>query len=176
LLVQYSAGSHGIEARENLATLYEADKTQRHRALQIYQQLLLNDDAKEKRDFYQFKVGAINLKMGRLDQARFEFRTLLEKRPNSTHLPQAYYLIGYSYFLEDRFPLALVAFKQTIKDFPGTPIADQAQFFVADTLEEKGDFKAALAMFRSLRNKTYSQKILDRRIKALRARMRKGVR
>lgn len=176
LLVQYPGGGHGIEARENLATLYEADKTQRHRALQIYQQLLLNDDAKGKRDFYQFKVGAINLKMGRLDQSRFEFRTLLEKYPNSSHLPKAYYQIGYSYFLEDRFPLALVAFKQTIKDFPGTAIADQAQFFIADTLEEKGEFKAALTMFRSLQKKSYNPKILDRRIKSLRARMRKGVR
>lgn len=176
LLVQYPGGGHGIEARENLAALYEADKTQRHRALQIYQQLLLNDDTKGKRDFYQFKVGAINLKMGRLDQARFEFRALLEKHPNSSHLPKAYYLIGYSYFLEERFPLALVAFKQTIKDFPGTLIANQAQFFIADTLEEKGELKAALAMFRSLQNKSYNQKILDRRIKSLRARMRKGVR
>lgn len=176
LLVQYPGSDHGIEARENLAALYEADKAQRHRALQIYQQLLLNDDAKGKRDFYQFKVGAINLKMGRLDQARYEFRALLEKHPNSSHLPKAYYMIGYSYFLEDRFPLALVAFKQTAKDFPGTPIANQAQFFIADTLEEKGEFKAALAVFRSLKNQSYNQKILDKRIKSLRARMRKGVR
>lgn len=176
LLVQYPSSSHGIEARENLGKLYVADKTQRHRALQIYQQLLLNDDARERRDYYQFMIGEINLKMGRLDQARYEFRTLLEKHPRSTSLPEAYYLIGYSYFLEERFPLAMVAFNQAVKDFPGTPIAERAQFFIADTLEEKGEFKAALAMFRSLKNKFYNQKILDRRIKALRARMRKGVR
>ena len=176
LLVQYADSVHGIEARENLGMLYEADETQRHRALQIYQQLLLNDKAKARRDYYQFMIGEINLKMGRLDQARYEFRTLLEKFPNSTHLPEAYYLIGYSYFLEERFPLALVAFKQTVKDFPGTPIAERAQFFIADTLEEKGEFKAALAVFRSLKNTFHNQKILDKRIKSLRARMRKGVR
>lgn len=176
LLVEYAGSGHGIESRENLGILYTADKTQRHRALQIYQQLLHNDDAKARRDFYQFQIGSINLQMGRLDQARYEYRTLLEKHPNSSYLPEAYYLIGYSYFLEERFPLALVAFKQAVKDFPGTPIAERAQFFIADTLEEKGEFKAALAMFRSLKNKFYNQKILDKRIKSLKARMRKGVR
>ena len=146
-MLQYPNSDFSTEARENLGTLYEADAAQRHRALQIYQQLLLDDDTKARRDYYQFKIAAINLKMGRLDQARFEFKTLLEKFPNSEHLPEAYYLVGYSYFLEDRFPLALVAFKQTVKDFPDTPIAERAQFFVADTLEEKGDLKAAWPCF-----------------------------
>ena len=176
LLVQYPDSSHNAESRENLGILFEADKTQRHRALQIYQQLLLNDELKARRDYFQFKIAGLNLKMGRLDQARFEFRTLMEKFPNSAHLPEAYYQIGYSYFLEDRFPLALVAFNQTVRDFPGTPVALRAQFFIADTLEEKGELKAALVKFRALKGKFYNQKILDKRIKALRSRMRKGVR
>lgn len=176
LLVQYPGSGRNAEVRENLGILFEADKTQRHRALQIYQQLLLNDELEARRDYFQFKIASLNLKMGRLDQARFEFRTLLEKFPNSDNLPEAYYLVGYSYFLEGRFPLALVAFNQTVRDFPGTPFALRAQFFIADTLEEKGELKAALAKFRALKGKFHNQKILDKRIKALRARMRKGVR
>ena len=176
LLVQYPDSDYSVEARENLGILYEADAAQRHRALQIYQQLLLDDKAEARRDYFQFKIASINLKMGRLDQARYEFRTLLEKFPNSTYVAEAYYLVGYSYFLEERFPLALVAFKQTVKDFPGTPVAERAQFFIADTLEENGEFKAALAVFRSLKNKFHNQKILEKRIKSLKSRMKKGVR
>ncbi len=114
--------------------------------------------------------------MGKLDQARFEFRTLLTEYPNSPRLPEAYYLVGYSYFLEERFPLAMVAFNQTVRDFPDSPQARQAQFFIADTLEEQGKLKEALKKFRALKGKYHNEQILERRITALRARMRKSVR
>lgn len=176
LLVQYPDSRYNSEARQNLAALFEQDKATRHRALQIYQQLLLAREMSKRRDDFQFKIAALNLKMGRLDQARFEFRSLMEKHPTSPHIPESYYLVGYSYFLEERFPLALVAFNQTVKDFPGTPIAVQAQYFVADTLEEQGRLKEALRTFRKLKGKYQNDKILEKRIKSLRARMKKGVR
>ncbi len=176
LLVQYPGGRFATEARENLAALYEADKGSRHRALQIYQQLLLDEGLSERRAFFQFKIASLNLKMGKLDQARFEFRALLTQFPRSPLLPDAYYLIGYSYFLEDRFRLALVAFNQTVRDFPGSPQAQRAQFFVADTLEEQGKLKEALEKFNTLRGKFHSERILEKRIAALKARMKKSVR
>jgi TolA-binding protein len=176
LLVQYPKGRFAAEGKENLAALYEADKGTRHRALQIYQQLLLDEKLKERRDYFQFKIASLNLKMGKLDQSRYEFRTLLTQYPKSPRLPDAYYLVGYSYFLEQRFPLALVAFNQTVRDFPGTPQASQAQFFIADTLEEQGKLKQALKTFRALKGKYHNERILDKRIAALRARMRKSVR
>lgn len=176
LLVQYPGSRFSAETQENLAALFEEDKGTRHRALQIYQQLLLNKKLSERRDEFHFKISLLNLRMGRLDQARFEFRTLMEKYPRSTHIPKTYYLVGYSYFLEKRFPLALVAFNQVVKDFPGTQTAIQAQYFVADTLEELGNLKEALRTFRALKGKYSSDKILEKRIKSLRSRMKKGVR
>lgn len=175
LLVQFPEGRFGLDAQENLALLYEQNKGSRHRALQIYRQLLLNEAA-DKREYFQFKIATLNLEMGIMDQARFEFRELLTKFPTSEYLPEAYYLIGYSYFLEKRYPLALTVFNHAIKDFPDNRIAIRAQFFIAEIQEEQGNLKEALKLFRTLEGKYHSKKILQKRIASLKARMKKGVR
>ena len=176
LLVQFPDGRFKNEAKENLALLYEAEPSARHRALQIFQQLLLAEELADRRDYFQFKIAEVNLAMGKLDQARFEFRNLLTRHAKSKLVPEAYYLVGYSYYLEERFPLARVAFSQTVRDFPGSPIASRAAFFIADSLEEQGKLSEALKSFQSLRGKYKNEKILDKRIHSLKGRLRKGVR
>jgi len=176
LLVSFPKGPFANEAKENLAILYEEKKDTRHRALQILQQLLLEKDLKDRQDHFQFKIAALNLKMGVMDQARFEFRNLITRHPNSVYIPEAFYLVGYSYYLEGRLPLAQVAFRQIVQDFPGTPLSRQAQFYIAEIEEERGNLRAALRQFESLRGKYHSRVILDKRIKALRSRMKKSVR
>ena len=176
LLVRFPDSDHSLEARENLATLFEEDKRTRHRALQTYQQLLLNEELANRWDEFQFKLGALNLKMGVMDQSRLAFHELITKYPKSEYLAEAYYLVGYSYFLEERYPVAIVAFRDTAKKFPKTPTAMRAQFFIAEIMEEQGKLKEALAEFRALKGKYHNEKILDKRINTLLQRMRKGVR
>jgi len=176
LLVRFPKGTHTLKAQESLAELFNANKRTRHRALQTYQQLLLSEGMKERRDEILFEIASINLKMGALDQARFEMRELITKYPKSSFLPEAYYLVGYSYFLEQRQPLALVAFRDAVKKFPGTPTASRAQFFVAEILEEQGKLGEALKAFMALKGKYHNEKVLEKRIASLQTRLRKGVR
>ena len=176
VLVRFPNGEHALNSRENLASLFEQDKRTRHRALQTYQQLLLAEELKNRRDEFQFKIASLNLKMGVMDQSRYEFRRLITEYPNSELLPEAYYLVGYSYFLEERHPLAVVAFRDTAKLFPKTKTANRALFFIAEILEEQGKLKEALREFRNLKGKYHNEKILDKRIRTLQSRMRKGVR
>ena len=176
VLSRFPRGVYQSEARISLAQLYEQDKGTRHRALQLYQQLLQKAPKAEQRDGYQFKVAALNLQMGKLDQARFEFRNLITQFPQSKHLAEAYYLVGYSYYLEKRYPLAVAVFRRTHEKFAGTLLAQQAQFFVADTLEEQGKMREALTAFRALRGKYHNEKIVDKRIENLESRLRRSVR
>ena len=127
-------------------------------------------------DYLRFKIGELNLQLGKMDQARLEFRDLLIKRPNSKFAPKTYYLVGYSYYLEKRFNLALAVFRGTARKFPGTPIAIRSEFFVADTLEDQGKMKLALKSFLALKNRYPFPDIIQRRIRTLRARIRRGVR
>ncbi|HKJ00125.1 MAG TPA: tetratricopeptide repeat protein [bacterium] len=176
LLVTYPKGRYFYEAKLNLAEVYAQRKDTRHRALQIYQQLLLADELAHRRDWLRMKLARLNLQMGKMDQARMEVRDLLVKEPKSPLRPQAYYLVGYSYYLEKRYDLALFAMRQIGKDFPGTLTSLRAQYFVADTLEERGHMREALAAYQVLRDKYPNPDIVDKRIKTLQARIRRGVR
>lgn len=176
LIVTYPKGDHFYEAKENLAALYEEKPDSRHRALQIYQQLLLADPYAERKDELLYNIGILNLRLGRMDQARLSFRDLLDQHPKSAYRPRVSYLVGYTYYLEKRFDLAIAFFQKTGNAFPGQPIAGQALFFIADTLEEQGEMRKALKAFKALKGQYHNPDILKKRIKTLQARIRRGVR
>jgi len=176
LLIQFPQGNYTLEAQENLAGLYEADKTKRYRAILIYKRLVAAEGMRSRRDQIRFRLAHTYLDMGKLDQARFEFRELLKREPGSNMLPEAIYLVGFSYYLEKRFELALVAFRQVERDYPGSMMAQRARFFMADMLEEEGRMSEALRIFESLEGKYHNATVLAKRIQAIKARMSKSVR
>ena len=174
--LRFPDGEYFRQAKKNLAELYERDPNTVYRALQIYRQLLRAQELREEHERFQFKIALLNLQMGRLDQARYELRTFLRAYPRSAERAQAYYLVGFSYYLERRPRVALAVMQQTLKEFPDAPIAPQAQFFMADTLEEQGNLQEALKLFQGLTGKYHNAKIVEKRIQTLEARIRRGVR
>jgi tetratricopeptide (TPR) repeat protein len=175
-LLRFPDGPFALEARENLAQLYAEEPATIHRALQLYRQLMAAKELRGRQEEFQLQIALLNLQMGRTDQARFEFRSFLRQFERSEQRPQVFYLIGYSYYLDNRRALALAVMAQTARDFQGSPVAGQAQFFMADTQEESGHFQDALRLFQGLDGKYHNPKILEKRIETLQARIRRGVR
>ena len=176
LMVQYPRGTRYLEAMERLAEVYERKKESKYQAILIYRKLMLAEERQERRDRYLLKIAQAYMALGRLEQARFELRRLITEFPKSPLLPQAYYLVGYSYYWEGRKPLAVIAFNQIQKDFPKDPLAPQGRFFVAEIFEEEGVMRKALDAYESLKGRFQNAGILDKRIQALRARMGRSVR
>lgn len=176
LIVDYPGGRYFYDAKENLAVVYEQDPQSGHRALQIYQQLMLAEPLADRRNDFRFRIGNINLKLNRMDQARLSFRDLMAGDADATSKAEAEYLVGYSYFLEKRYDLALLVFRRTAESYPDGPVAPRARYFVADTLEEQGQMREALKAFERLRGKYPNQELVERRIDRLKARIRRGVR
>lgn len=176
LLVRFPEGQYALEARENLALVYENDPETLFRALQIYRQLVLNKELRERHEEFQFKIAQINMQMGRTDQARYELREFLRQYPKSPRRAEAYYLTGYTFYLEKRKALALAVMEKTVKEFPDTPVALQAQYFMADTQEELGHLQEALRLFQTLQGRYHDPAIIEKRVETLQARLRRGVR
>lgn len=176
LLVQFPDGPRYLEAMERLAALYETKKESRYQAILLYRKLMLSEERKRARDDYLLRIAESYVALGRLEQARFELRRLIQEFPKSTLLPAAYYLVGFTYYWEGRKPLAVIAFNQIQKDFPKDQLAAQGRFFVAEILEEEGVMRRALEVYESLRGRYQNDGILDKRIQALRARMARSVR
>lgn len=176
LTVRFPDGRYYYDAKEQLAELYEQEPEWQHLALQLYQQLVLADRLADRHPYFQYQIARINMEMGKLDQARLALRDLLERFPQSEYAPEGYYLVGFSYYLEKRFELALAVLRKTAERFADRPISKRAEFLRADTLEEQGRMKEALAVFTELREDYPNPEIVQRRIRALEGRLRRGVR
>jgi TolA-binding protein len=176
LLVQYPDGARQTEAMERLGELYETRKESEYKAILVYRKLLLVKDLAERRDEFLLRIAKAYVAMGRLEQARFELRRLIEEYPKSRYLPQAYYLVGYSYYWEGRKPLAVIAFNQIQRDFPKDSLATQGQFFIGEIYEEAGVLRKALNVFEAIRERYSKPDLLDKRIAALKGRMGRSVR
>ena len=176
LALRFPDGEYVTQAKQNLAEIYEQDPNTAYRALQLYRQLLQAKELRDSYERYQLKVALLNMQLGRMDQARFELRAFLRKYPRSHDRAQAYYLVGFSYYLERRPRVAMSVMQQTLKEFPDSPVAAQAQFFMADTQEEQGNLQEALKLFQGLTGKYHNAKIVEKRIQTLEARIRRGVR
>ena len=176
LLVQHPDGARQLEATERLGELYETRKESEYKAILVYRKLLLAKELAGRRDEFLLRVAKAYVAMGRLEQARFELRRLMQDYPKSKYLPQAYYLVGYSYYWEGRKPFAIIAFNQIQKDFPTDSLAAQARFFIGEIYEEAGVLRKALNVFESIRDRYSKPELLDKRIAALKARMGRSVR
>jgi len=176
LLVQFPEGSHQFEVLERLGELYQTRTENQYKAILVYRKLLLAPELASRRDEFLMRIAQAYVAMGRVEQARFELRRLIGEFPKSKLLPQAYYLVGYSYFWEGRMPLAVIAFNQIQKDFPKDNLATQGQFFVGEIYEEAGILRKALAVFESIKERYSKPELLDKRINALKARMGRSVR
>jgi len=176
LVVDYPRGRFFYHSKENLAEIYAEDTDSLHRALQLYQQLLLAERLKDRHDTFRYRLGRLNMELGKMDQARLEFRNLLTSHPDSPYRSEVYYLTAYTYYLEKRMDLALLVFSQTAKTFPNQPISVRARYFVADTLEEQGRMKEALKAFTALKAEHPNPAVVEKRIVSLKGRMRRSVR
>ena len=176
LTLRYPDGQYYNQARKNLAEAFEQDPNTVYRAVQIYRQLLRAKELRAEYERLQLKIALLNMEMGRTEQARYELRTFLRSYPRSRDRAQAYYLVGFSFYLERRPRVALAVMQRTVKEFPDSPVAAQAQFFMADTHEEQGDLQEALKLFQGLTGTYHNAKIVEKRIQTLEARIRKGVR
>ena len=91
------------------------------------------------------KVDTVKLKLTAADSAR----VAAGGRPDSTlgADPEAMYQAAYSDYLAGRFDLARAAFTEYLRRFPGTEVADNAQYWLGECLYAKGDFAGAIAEF-----------------------------
>jgi len=77
-----------------------------------------------------------------VDSAR-GFRAFIDKYPDSTLAPNAYYWLGSSYQVTQNYKPALTAFETLLRKYPGDPKAAEAQLRVADCQVALKDFSAA---------------------------------
>lgn len=78
-----------------------------------------------------YAAGEKELERRRYEDARKQFKTILERHPNSSYTPRARFLMGRAYYLEGEFDKAIKEFETFMSFYPRHQIADLAQYHLA---------------------------------------------
>jgi outer membrane protein assembly factor BamD len=80
-------------------------------------------------DLYQ--LGETELNRKRYEEARVNFRKIVERHPTSNYAPRARFLVGEAYYREGEFDKAIKEFEAFLSFFPRHEIADLVQYRLA---------------------------------------------
>jgi outer membrane protein assembly factor BamD len=105
-----------------------------------------------------YKMGETELGNRRYEEARANFRKIVERHPNSSHAARARFLVGEAYYREGEFDKAVREFDAFLAFFPQHQIADLVQFRLAMSYydqmkpveQDQGLTQKALEQFRKL--------------------------
>jgi outer membrane protein assembly factor BamD len=78
-----------------------------------------------------YKAGETELNNRRYEEARLNFRKIVERHPNSSYAPKARFYIGEAYYREAEFDKAVKEFEGFLAFFPRHEIADLVQYRLA---------------------------------------------
>ena len=78
-----------------------------------------------------YQVGENELAKRRYDEARKNFRKIVERHPNSSYAPRARFLIGEAFYREAEFDKAISEFQTFMAFYPRHQIADLVQYRLA---------------------------------------------
>ena len=78
-----------------------------------------------------YKTGETELNNRRYDEARQNFRKIVERHPNSSYAPKARFYIGEAFYREAEFDKAVKEFEGFLEFFPRHEIADLVQYRLA---------------------------------------------
>ena len=176
LLKSYPNSSYSFQSKQSLAEIYAKESSTVHRALNLYRNII-TDAPREEQPKILLTSAEIAIQHQQFLQARNSLHQLIDRYPQSPQAPQAHYLAAYSYFVEGHTDIAITTFKKVAKKFPEHPVATDALFFIADTLEQQGKMRQAVAAFRQVQKTPHAEKnLLQKRIQNLQKRIRRAVR
>jgi outer membrane protein assembly factor BamD len=78
-----------------------------------------------------YATGELEMSKKRYEDARLQFRKVVERHPQSSYAPRARFLIGEAYYREGEFDKAIKEFEAFLAFFPRHEISDLAQFRLA---------------------------------------------
>jgi len=78
-----------------------------------------------------YQLGETELGRNRYDEARQNFRKIVERHPNSSLAPRARFLVGEAFYREGEFASAVKEFETFLSFFPRHQIADLVQYRLA---------------------------------------------
>ncbi|MEZ4752420.1 MAG: tetratricopeptide repeat protein [Bdellovibrionota bacterium] len=122
---------------------------------------------------FMFKMASAAFQQNNFEESRDIYQGVVERYPASELVPGARYEIGNTYYMQERYEVALQALKQVLREHPQSKYSIEAQFLMARCLEQQLNFSEALEMYEGLEGRYFPKQVLSQRIEKLRPKVRK---
>ena len=146
LIYYYPKNKLSFDAQVDIVEIYMNKLKDYPQARVEIQRLLEHYPNKDGMDQYQYMLAQCFYNMRDFDQTRLEYLILLDSYPNSDLRPQVYYDIANTYFIEGSGKLdkAIEYYQKVIDEYPESDLINECNFYIAASLEEKGELYEAL--------------------------------
>ncbi|MCB0403216.1 MAG: tetratricopeptide repeat protein [Bdellovibrionales bacterium] len=122
---------------------------------------------------FMFKMASAAFQQNKFEESRGIYQSLVERYPNSELVPGARYEIGNTYYMQERYEVALQALKQVLREHPQSKYSIEAQFLMARCLEQQLNFAEALEMYEGLEGRYFPKQVLSQRIEKIKPKVKK---
>lgn len=143
----YRESPYTLRTIDNLVRIYKnGNRDQQYRALELERRkrTLLIDPINVSQSLYE--QAKLHLKLQQNDLGRIMLKKLISEHPDSNLIAPSYALIGYSFYSEQQYELAKLAFKAAYQnDNEAVPMDNlTATVRLADFYEDQGQLKQAI--------------------------------
>ncbi len=159
--------ARGLEARRQLAEIYEKKLDRLNDAIVIYEGIIEVSPDQEEVLASRYKVGELYAAMGNLAQARIEWDLLVERNPKSHWAAAALYRKGGSYFGIGACKEAISIYKILYTNYANDKKSPYAKLNAADCLAMENQKKAAYALYKELETSYPNKALIARKMASL---------
>lgn len=161
------------EIQKRVANLFFEQSKDIEKAIAAYKKLISFNPNSLELDFFQFRVAEGYFRQNNFEQARNEYQKLVETFPKSQFLSKSRFEIGNTYYMEGKYDIAIEAFKQVGRYHPQSELELEAEFLMAQCLEQANKTKEALIIYENLKNRYANPQVIDHRLGQLKQRIKK---
>ena len=170
LILLYPESKEAPMAKRQIADINMYNLKNYEKAIQAYQQLT-DEEILVDPEIIQLNIAIAYIKSGVFEQGRIELHNLISSFPASTLIPRAYFEIANSYLLEGEKGLAIDNYRKIVKFYPTSKFYADAKYGIAVLLEEQGNIREAMAIYKELEREYNNPPAIKVRISSLEKRL-----
>lgn len=167
LVLKSPSKTERIKSQEQIAALYFNNLQDYPKAISEYSKLLEWSDSVEKNQNYRLSLARAYFYLNNMAQSLSDLERLLKENIPDEVRFSSLLLKGNIYLTQKNFKLAVTVLTELMEEYPEKSLKENVGLTLAVCYEENGDFKSAIRVLESYREKYQPKEYIDLRIKRL---------
>lgn len=169
LVYYYPRNKNAFDAQAKIVEIYVNKLDDPMQAIIELRKLIEKYPSHDGMDQYQYMLAQCYYQLRDFDQVRLEYLILIDSYPNSELIPEVYYNIANTYFIEGggKLEKAIEYYQRVIDEYPKSEFVHDSRFYIAAATEEEGDLEEAKRLYEELLLTYPNPRVVELRIEGI---------